>query len=717
MKRKFVLLPALLLAFVLFGCDDAIVSSSRSPTVETSNIVASYVGVTTADNQVVTINILKETVSLSTSTPVSASVFAATGNPYVIRIGNVVKSEGTVTVIDATLHFIAGSQDNTYPFNATFTDRNGNTIKFDSDQVRQSDGTYVGVGEFNNSNQPFVNNPLNLPSDDDDELINDDTNDNDVVLAPSYLLLTDNTTKVDLAAEDLAALVASEAANVTLTGSREISKASIKEAVFGYAFNSVTAIPDNFLAGFTSLTYIDISGFSSLSTIGNNFLSGCTSFNTDIVIPATVNSVGEAFLFGCDNMRSFVYVKCEASAFSTPSASFATTNAEALLYTQGIKLSGLDETIIALRDRFPDSETTIYRKLLDIVTRPVEQLPPDNTLQGTSDASATSYITYGEGVRWVTGPRDQWGIADSWLEYYPVKTIQIEPNHLPRLCSATQDYITLTNVRDLDDPDKPIIPSVTIDRIKVTTVVIGNDFSNYMSIPSNFLYYFENLQSVDLKGFSNARIIGDKFMNRCKKYNEEIKLPEKLSSIGNDFMKYCGSFNSPLTIPDTVTSIGDNFLNSCTKFDSTLTLSQNLTRVGHYFLSWGADGTPFNQPLTLPNSLAYIGQEFMSRCYKFNQPLTIPASVGYAGRDFFMNCYAMTSTITINCSSDVFDGGMPTDDDRRARTDNSYSFAVANNSGAPSFVTGVRITGPGVGVVNKFPNTSANNKFRNLIVQ
>jgi hypothetical protein len=88
MKRKFLVLPAILLAFVLFGCDQVSSAKSAISKVPTPDVLLTYVGKTTADNQTVTIRILQDSEALSPTSKIEtiAAAFSSAGNPYTIHI-------------------------------------------------------------------------------------------------------------------------------------------------------------------------------------------------------------------------------------------------------------------------------------------------------------------------------------------------------------------------------------------------------------------------------------------------------------------------------------------------------------------------------------------------------------------------------------------------------------------------------------------------------
>jgi uncharacterized membrane protein len=212
----------------------------------------------------------------------------------------------------------------------------------------------------------------------------------------------------------------------------------------------------------------------------------------------------------------------------------------------------------------------------------------------------------------------------------------------------------------------------------IAGAVFGTDFSGVTALPARFCMGFSKLTALDLSGFT------------------------ALTSIGDYFMLDCVSFNSTLTI-QTVTSIGHYFMRGCKAFNKALTLPPSTRSIGNNFLSGYPTVLAFNSTLTLPEGLTSIGDALLSDIPSYNQPLTIPASVTYVGTHFLVNCNNMTSVVTVRCPATAFAAS-------------NESFGVSSAS-APGYVTGIRITGPSAtDIVARFPARTSN-PFRNLIAE
>lgn len=100
---------------------------------------------------------------------------------------------------------------------------------------------------------------------------------------------------------------------------------------------------------------------------------------------------------------------------------------------------------------------------------------------------------------------------------------------------------------------------------------------------------------------------------------------------------------SPITIPNNVTAIGDNFLAQANSYNQPITLSNTLTSIGNSFL---ASALRFNQPITFPTTLSTIGSQFLYNAPLFNQPIIIE-NITSIGDNFLRQSSAMNSDVSI----------------------------------------------------------------------
>lgn len=155
--------------------------------------------------------------------------------------------------------------------------------------------------------------------------------------------------------------------------------------------SSATSIPDRFLAGCTSVTdgasvilpssltsigdyfMYGCNGLTSaptfpgsLTTIGRTFMNDCTNM-TLVVFPASLTSIGQEMLSVCNRLES-VYVGSLsaniAAADSSGAYSFSVLTSGVPAYTTGIKILGDSSVVSSWTTKFPNRNSTPFRKLL-----------------------------------------------------------------------------------------------------------------------------------------------------------------------------------------------------------------------------------------------------------------------------------------------------------------------------------------------------------------
>ncbi|MBO5811145.1 MAG: leucine-rich repeat domain-containing protein [Bacteroidales bacterium] len=190
--------------------------------------------------------------------------------------------------------------------------------------------------------------------------------------------------------------------------------------------------------------------------------------------------------------------------------------------------------------------------------------------------------------------------------------------------------------------------------------IIGMGFTGELNIPNsvisvgNYAFHLCNkFTSLTFEENSNLKTIGDYafagkygyYDNYNMSFNNELKIPNSVTSIGNYAFYYCNKFTSlsfeensnlmtignyafasysssypmgfteELNIPNSVTSIGNYAFYYCNKFTSlSFEENSNLQTIGGYAFYY-CDG--FTGELNIPNSVTSIGNYAFYRCYNF----------------------------------------------------------------------------------------------------
>lgn len=168
------------------------------------------------------------------------------------------------------------------------------------------------------------------------------------------------------------------------------------------------------------------------------------------------------------------------------------------------------------------------------------------------------------------------------------------------------------------------------------------------------------------------------------------------------------NFNLSIYVGTDVLALDDYFLYNCSAFGTGqegvtkfVILDTNndsrLTFIGDLFMG---DCFNWENNIIFPNTLKYIGNDFMSACKKVTAA-TMPAGLAYVGESFMVDCEALTS-LTINCSADVF-----------ADQQHIDTLTVTDPS-VPAFDTGIEVTGVGAsGLIAKFEEMLSGPLYRN----
>ncbi len=186
---------------------------------------------------------------------------------------------------------------------------------------------------------------------------------------------------------------------------------------------------------------------------------------------------------------------------------------------------------------------------------------------------------------------------------------------------------------------------------RLTTIEIPNSvasigrwaFSNCSSLTS--IYFNGDVNKwVEIEGLSNimssSRTL---YINNQKP--TEIVLDTATKITGSAFA-YCDSLTS-VTIPNSVTSIGSNAFSGCSSLTS-VTIGDSVTSIGNYAFYYCDSLTS----VTIGNSVTSIGNYAFYNCYSLTS-VTIPNSVTSIGDYAFSGCSKLTSIVIPNSVTSI----------------------------------------------------------------
>ena len=159
----------------------------------------------------------------------------------------------------------------------------------------------------------------------------------------------------------------------------------------------------------------------------------------------------------------------------------------------------------------------------------------------------------------------------------------------------------------------------------LTSVILPNS----LRIISNSCFEeCENLASVTVS--NSVTTIGERAFFKCKRLTE-INIPNSVKTIGNSAFEQCSSLTS-ITIPHSVTELGNSVFYKCERLESVV-LPNTLKSLGEFAFSFCGNLRSIN----LPKSLTVIDNWAFQQCGKL-VTLTIPSSVKRIGVKAFLEC-------------------------------------------------------------------------------
>ena len=367
---------------------------------------------------------------------------------------------------------------------------------------------------------------------------------------------------------------------------------------------SVTSIGGLAFSGCGSLSNIVIP--ASVTSIGDRAFFRCGSLS-DIVIPASVTSIGRTAFSGCGSLSSIVI---PASVTSIGDGAFS-------------GCGSLSSIVI------PASVTSIGNR----------------TFSGCGSLSSIvippSITSIGEGAFSGCGFLSSIVIPDS------VTNIG---NGAFNNCASLQ-YLSIP---------------------KSVICLNGNPFADWNGrlecLSPNFIYEDDVLfckgrskiisfRNKNIESYvipSSVTSIGDWAFYGCDSLSEVV-IPSSVTSIGDRAFKDCGSLSS-IVIPSSVTSIGDWAFYDCRSL-SDIVIPSSVTSIG----DWAFCGCRSLSDIVIPSSVTRIGNSVFRGCSSLSD-IVIPSSVTSIGDWAFGGCGSLSSIVipdsvtSIGCSA-FFDCG------------------------------------------------------------
>ena len=385
---------------------------------------------------------------------------------------------------------------------------------------------------------------------------------------------------------------------------------------------SVTSIGELAFSGCGSLSSIVIP--ASVTSIGDGAFFRCGSLS-DIVIPASVTSIGRTAFSGCGSLSSIVI---PASVASIGDGAFS-------------GCGSLSSIVI------PASVTSIGNRtfsgcgsLSSIV------IPPSITSIGEGAFGGCGFLSS------IVIPDSVTNIGNgafnncASLQYLSIPKSVICLNGNPfadwngRLECLSPNFIYEDDVLFCKGKSKII----SFRNKNIESYVIP---SSVTSIGDWAFYGCDSLSEVVIP--SSVTSIGDRAFAGCSSLSEVV-IPSSVTSIGDRAFAGCGSL-SEVVIPSSVTSIGDRAFKDCGSLSS-IVIPSSVTSIG----DWAFCGCSSLSDIVIPSSVTRIGNSVFRGCSSLSD-IVIPSSVTSIGDRAFKDCGSLSSIVipdsvtSIGCSA------------------------------------------------------------------
>ena len=396
---------------------------------------------------------------------------------------------------------------------------------------------------------------------------------------------------------------------------------------------SVTSIGGLAFSGCGSLSSIVIP--ASVTSIGDRAFFRCGSLS-DIVIPASVTSIGRTAFSGCGSLSSIVI---PASVTSIGDGAFSGCGS----------LSSI--VIPASVTSIGDGAFSGCGSLSSIVIPASVTSIGNRTFSGCGSLSSIvippSITSIGEGAFWGCGFLSSIVIPDSVtnigngafnncasLQYLSIPKSVICLNGNPfadwngRLECLSPNFIYEDDVLFCKGKSKII----SFRNKNIESYVIP---SSVTSIGDWAFYGCDSLSEVVIP--SSVTSIGDRAFAGCGSLSEVV-IPSSVTSIGDRAFKDCGSLSS-IVIPSSVTSIGDWAFYDCRSL-SEVVIPSSVTSIG----DWAFYDCRSLSDIVIPSSVTRIGDWAFCGCSSLSD-IVIPSSVTRIGNSVFRGCSSLSDIV------------------------------------------------------------------------
>ena len=353
------------------------------------------------------------------------------------------------------------------------------------------------------------------------------------------------------------------------------------------------------------------------------------SYLSEIVIPASVNSIGHGAFTGCSSLTCISIPKSVICLNGNP---FFLWNSKLeclspnFVYEDNVLFNKDKSRIISFRNRnvesyvIPSSVTSIGVRAFNNCNSLSEIVIPAS-VTSIGDFAFCSCSSLSE----IVIPSSVTSIGDFAFSSCRSLSKIVIPSSVTSIgdcafhdCSSLSEIVIPSSVTSIGD-------SVFSGCSSLSEIVIP---SSVTSIGDSAFHDCSSLSEIVIP--SSVTSIGDSAFWGCDSLSE-IVIPSSVTSIGDDAFWDCDSL-SEIVIPSSVTSIGDCAFSGCHSL-SKIVIPSSVTSIGNSAFS----GCSSLSDIVIPSSVTSIGRGAFNCCRSLSK-IVIPSSVTSIGFGAFCNC-------------------------------------------------------------------------------
>ena len=357
----------------------------------------------------------------------------------------------------------------------------------------------------------------------------------------------------------------------------------------------------------------------------------CEGLTGQLIIPDTVDEIGEMAFFKCTGFTSLTL-----------------SNALTDLGNDVFNYCGFTGTIIIPKHLKHIDATTFF------CCNGIEGFvvdPENNVYDSRNNCNAIISTSDNEliiGCKNSTIPNTVISIAEGAFYHVTELTSITIPNSVQSIGGMSFWYTGLTSI-NIPNSVNLIVENPFAGCAELATITVESGNTTFDSrnncnaiIRTNYNELIAGCQNTVIP--NSVTIIGGYAFYDCNKLSGKLVLPEDITTIAAYAFCKCSSLTGSLTLPNSLVDIGESAFADCSGFDGRLTLSESLITIPN----WAFEGCyGFTDSLVIPNSVTSIGARAFKNCYGFNRTLVLSSSLTTINNMAFAGCTGFRDVVSL----------------------------------------------------------------------